>query len=654
MADAVIGALRVVLGADTAAFEDGLKKGSRQLSGFEAGVSKSVKALGAVFASIAIGFAASIKHMINEADKFNKASQKFGVPVEELSALAYAADLADVSFEALGTSLGKLAKNMSAVAGGAQNDAAKAFQVLSISVKNADGSLKSSSEVMGDVAEAFSGLEDGAAKTALAIAIFGKAGAQMIPLLNQGRAGLEKTTEEARQFGVVIDTKTAKSAEEFNDNLTRLGAVMRGVVIKVTADLVDDLEILSQSFVKVAGDASVLETVASVIGATIRGLTTIAIATGAAFAQMARDFRLVVEVAKNITSLEGIKNAFNEWQAASKAANEENNRTVETLLGMRQPVLDLMSDWASLAEVVNKNPLKPAPILDTDNALNKFIESTRKSIATQQAEVQAFGLSAGARERLRIQLEAVQIAQTNNIAITAKQKAEIDALGASAELTAQKLAGMARIQETLPLWEQFQLAVRKANDEIAALNPTLEQVDAVNRKVAEQFGLTWQQQSASIAGSLGDITSTFAGENKKLVATAKALHAAQALIAAYAGAAEALALPFPANLAASATVLAKGLALVAAIGAVGFAKGGSFTVPGGISGVDTTMVPLSLAAGERVDITPASEARGRGSGVQEITLRSPRMRDLFTEHVRDLVDVLNQAAPDGYILKVPA
>jgi hypothetical protein len=40
--------------------------------------------------------------------------------------------------------------------------------------------------------------------------------------------------------------------------------------------------------------------------------------------------------------------------------------------------------------------------------------------------------------------------------------------------------------------------------------------------------------------------------------------------------------------------------------------------------------------------------------VQTIELRTPRVKDFFTENVRALVDTINAAAPDGYIIRMPA
>ena len=50
----------------------------------------------------------------------------------------------------------------------------------------------------------------------------------MIPLLNAGTKGIEAMRREAAEMGVVMDTQTAKAAEQFNDDLSRFGFAVRG------------------------------------------------------------------------------------------------------------------------------------------------------------------------------------------------------------------------------------------------------------------------------------------------------------------------------------------------------------------------------------------------------------------------------------------
>ena len=216
------------------------------------------------------------------------------MPIEQLSRLKYAADLSDVSMESLGTSLSILSKKM--VAAGAGGKAAEVFADLGISVRDATGNMRSTEVVLGEVADRIAAMPDGAEKTALAMRVFGKAGAELIPLLAGGSAGLREMAAEADAMGLVIDEKTGKAAEGFNDNLTRLKAVMTGVATQIMAALAPALESLSawvvdaarafqnlspqtQQFLAVAATVGVALGPALVaLGAVVSSLGTVAIA----------------------------------------------------------------------------------------------------------------------------------------------------------------------------------------------------------------------------------------------------------------------------------------------------------------------------------------------------------------------------------------
>lgn len=259
----ILGALRVVLGADTAGLEKGLKDASSKLTGFVGSVGKHGAAAGlAVGAALTGAIGVSLHGAFEEADKLGKMAQSVGMPVEELSKLKHAADLSDVSLESLSTSMGRLNRNMAEAASDTVSKAGLAFKALGIDVTNTDGTLKSSSIVLGDIAEKFSGYKDGAAKSALAIELFGRSGAAMIPMLNAGRDGLQEMADEAGKLGFVIDHQTAKAAENFNDNLTRLGKVKDGVALTITAQLAPAMERLSLAFFDVAKDGGVVKGIA--------------------------------------------------------------------------------------------------------------------------------------------------------------------------------------------------------------------------------------------------------------------------------------------------------------------------------------------------------------------------------------------------------
>ena len=63
-------------------------------------------------------------------------------------------------------------------------------QKLGIAVNNADGSLKPSDQLLGEIADKFQDLPNGPEKAAVAMDIFGRSGQKMITMLNGGQGEL--------------------------------------------------------------------------------------------------------------------------------------------------------------------------------------------------------------------------------------------------------------------------------------------------------------------------------------------------------------------------------------------------------------------------------------------------------------------------------
>jgi len=255
MARASLGSLVVSLGLDAADFVSGMNRSEYQARKMAKNIEREMKQVAQAMALVtaaAAGIAAvMVKNAINSADAMTKMSQATGVAVDALSELDYVAKLNGVSTEALGTSMGRLNRNIMDAARGV-GDGAKAFQALGINIRNADGTLRNADQVIESVADKFVGMEDGAAKSALAMQLFGRAGAQMIPMLNQGAEGIRRTRDEARALGLTLDTETGKAAEQFNDNLTRLGSANRGLANAMMRELLPTLNLVTDAMVDLA------------------------------------------------------------------------------------------------------------------------------------------------------------------------------------------------------------------------------------------------------------------------------------------------------------------------------------------------------------------------------------------------------------------
>jgi hypothetical protein len=228
----------------TGAFETDTKRAEKAL----AKVKKEADALASTLISgLAVAFTAATaaaiyygKTQLDLIDKTADLAEKTGLTTEEFSSLAYAARFADISQDELAGTLVKLNKSISDAARGT-GDAANGLATLGISAKNADDSLRSADDVLVDVAGRFSKMRDSAEKTALAVSIFGKSGADLIPLLNRGADGISELRQEAERLGVVVGTDAAQAAGQLNDNLDRLRAAAEGSGRAILAELLPSL-----------------------------------------------------------------------------------------------------------------------------------------------------------------------------------------------------------------------------------------------------------------------------------------------------------------------------------------------------------------------------------------------------------------------------
>jgi hypothetical protein len=184
-------------------------------------------ALAGLGVGLSVGaFALLVKGSIDAADNLRDMSQKTGVAVETLNGLGFAAGQAGGDLASIGAAAGKVNKAIVEAAGG-NKDTGEAFSKLGISVRDSAGDLKKADVIIAEVADKFKGYADGPEKSAIALRIFGKAGADMIPLLNDGGEALRENIEYAKQYSG-ITTELTDAADNFNDTMGKLAVQQKG------------------------------------------------------------------------------------------------------------------------------------------------------------------------------------------------------------------------------------------------------------------------------------------------------------------------------------------------------------------------------------------------------------------------------------------
>lgn len=160
--------------------------------------------------------------------QLQKTSLKLNISTRALQELQFAAGQAEVSSEELQTGLRFLARNAGAAAskGGAQ---AQAFAKLGVNVRDANGNVKSAADLIPELADAFKNTVPRAEQTAVAIRLFGRSGAGMIPFLLKGSKGIADLRKEAEELGGVMDEDMIERSENLIKTQKKLAFVWQGL-----------------------------------------------------------------------------------------------------------------------------------------------------------------------------------------------------------------------------------------------------------------------------------------------------------------------------------------------------------------------------------------------------------------------------------------
>lgn len=227
-----IGQLVVRLGLDAADYVQGMTKAEAQAQRFGQNVGTGIKtaALGAAagLTAIAAAGAAAFNFLNNQVEaiaNFQNLSEKIGDTAENLASLKTASDVSGVSMDSIAAASIKLTAALSKTDEDGKG-AAQAIKALGLDFE----SFKKLSPVeqIEAVSKAMAGFEDAAGKTEVAVALWGKSGADMIPLLNDLANGSERQ--------ITLTNDQIKAADDFSKSMARLASDFEAGKNKLTSE----------------------------------------------------------------------------------------------------------------------------------------------------------------------------------------------------------------------------------------------------------------------------------------------------------------------------------------------------------------------------------------------------------------------------------
>jgi phage-related protein len=339
------------------------------------------------------------------ADHMGKLAAASQVGVEDFQRLAYAAKLGGVSAEDLGGAFNKLNKALSEALEGSSSQVAL-FKALGVSLKDASGNARSSSDIFRELAGKLSEMGPGYAKARLEQELFGKSGTALDTALKDVAEGLADAGGEADRFGLVLSGKSIAAITEFNDNITKVKTALSGIGQRVAADLAPAMEELTKQLVTSKDGANGLKGAAEVLANVIRVVASVVIplvgafrAMGAVIAGVAaqavalfnRDFRGAAAIADDIAAQLGkiASETADQVAAVWKTSGEEMGKGAETTAGAAEKVIKAHKDLEQAAKDAEK----------AEKELAKFLEDTLKAARDVNLELaknqRSLGLTVG-------------------------------------------------------------------------------------------------------------------------------------------------------------------------------------------------------------------------------------------------------------------
>ena len=229
-----------------------LKSAKKRLESF--GKTLNVIGAGLIGASGAVlgPMSASLLVFASYGDHLAKMAARLGLTTEALSELGHAAGLSGANTESLEKGIRKFHQNLTDAASGSVASA-QAFESLGISV--AEISNLPTEDALEVIADRISAIQDPAKRTAAAIDLFGRSGAELLPLLLSGSKGIRGMRQEARDLGLSLSGQTAVDAEKLTDALSRVQLTLKALTINVGAALAPLVTELANKFAYATGKA---------------------------------------------------------------------------------------------------------------------------------------------------------------------------------------------------------------------------------------------------------------------------------------------------------------------------------------------------------------------------------------------------------------
>lgn len=164
---------------------------------------------------------------VTAADEMQTLSDRTGLTTEEIQKFQYASDRVDVSLESMTGAMSKMKKNMTGQP--------EVWESLGVSVTNADGSLRNTTEVFYETIEALSHIENETERDLVAMSLFGRGADELAGIIDDGGQSLRAYGQEAEDLGLILDQDVIDQMNEVNDQIDKSKAQLKATGLQLGA-----------------------------------------------------------------------------------------------------------------------------------------------------------------------------------------------------------------------------------------------------------------------------------------------------------------------------------------------------------------------------------------------------------------------------------
>ncbi len=376
----------------------GLQKAQARLRAFGTGLqSIGIKTL-AAGSAITAPLLLATKKFMSMGDEVAKMSIRVGFGVRALSELGFAAEQSGSNLDQLGTGLFRMIRRVANASTGT-GPAVRALKELGLVAE--DLTQLSPEKQFYAIADALAGVKNESLAAQYAFELFGLGAKQLLPLLREGTAGMDKLRKEARELGRSISPADAQAAAVLADAWNRLISTLKGATFQIGSALASSLEI---TYDKITEHFKILmkwiksnrDMIVSLFkfGAGLTAAGAAAVAIGAPFLVLAKIIGVVASVvatlsgaigAPLILGLGALAIAVTAVAAAWANAKIQGISFGESVLDLTHKITGLDNAYSDLQKTLSKE--------DTFNKRGRDVEE---------------GLQSGDAERVEAGIEALE------------------------------------------------------------------------------------------------------------------------------------------------------------------------------------------------------------------------------------------------------